>query len=123
MEQPLIAVDDVPDTGTVRADFFGRQVLVTEVEGRPRVYLDSCPHLGGPLERKDDKLVCAWHMAEFGLDGRCLRGPARVDSRAIVLPTRVIDGVVTYVYTPPDDTPGAHEDDAHLGCRLSDHVS
>ena len=119
MEQPLIAVDKVPATGTVAADFFGRPVLVTMVGGRPRAYINSCPHLGGPLERDGDKLVCAWHLAEFGLDGGCQRGPARADSRAIVLPTRVIDGVVTYVYTAPDGTPGAHEDETHLGVRLA----
>ncbi len=119
MEQPIIAVEEVPEIGTVRADFLGRQVIVTKVDGRPRVYLDSCPHFGGPLERDGDKLVCGWHMAEFGLDGRCLRGPARADSRAIVLPTRMIDGVVTYVYNAPPDTPGAHEDDAHLTSRLT----
>lgn len=118
MEQPLIALDDVPDTGAVRVDFFDRVVLVTKVDGKPRAYLDTCPHFGGPLERQGDKLVCGWHMAEFGLNGRCLRGPARAESRAIVLPTRVIDGVVTYVYTPPEGTPGAHEDDSHLVSRL-----
>ncbi len=118
MEQPLIALDDVPDFGAVRVDFFERAVLVTKVKGKPRAYLDICPHFGGPLERHGDKLVCGWHMAEFGLDGRCLRGPARAESRAIVLPTRVIDGVVTYVYTPPEGTPGAHEDDSHLVSRL-----
>lgn len=119
MEQTLIALNEVPDTGTVPADFLGRPVLVTKVGGRPRAYIDSCPHLGGPLERDGDKLVCAWHLAEFGLDGRCQRGPARADSRAIVLPTRVIDGVVTYVYTAPEGTPGAHEDETDLGFRLA----
>ena len=119
MEEPIIVVDEVPETGTVRADFFGRPVIVTKVDGRARVYVDSCPHFGGPLEREGDKLVCGWHMAEFALDGRCLRGPARADSRAIVLPTRVVDGLVTYVYSPPEGTPGAHEDDAHLASRLA----
>ena len=119
MEQQLIPLEEVPDTGAVRADFFGRPVLVTKVDGKARAYVDSCPHFGGPLERQGDKLVCGWHMAEFGLDGRCLRGPARADTRAIVLPTRVIDGVVTYVYTAPEGTPGAHEEDAHLASRLA----
>ncbi len=119
MEQPLIAVAEVPDTGSARAEFFGRPVVVTKVDGKPRAFVDACPHFGGPLERNGDKLVCQWHMAEFGLDGHCLRGPARADSRAMVLPTRIIDGVVSYVYTPPEGTPGAHEDDTHLSSRLN----
>lgn len=123
MEEPLIAVTEVPDEGTARADFYGHPVLVTNVGGRPRAFVDSCPHFGGPLQRDGEKLVCEWHHAEFGLDGRCLKGPARADSRAMVLPTRVVDGVVTYVYTPPEGTPGAHEGDAQLELRLADEGS
>lgn len=119
MEKALIPLQDIPETGAVKADFFGRPVLVTKVDGRARVYADSCPHFGGPLERQGDKLVCGWHEAEFALDGRCLRGPARADSRAMVLPTRVVDGVVTFVYTAPEGTPGAHEDDSHVTDRLT----
>jgi len=123
MEQPLIAADQIPETGTVKADLFGRSVVVTKVDGRPRAILNVCPHFGGPLEREGDKLVCGWHKAEFGLDGRCLRGPARADSRAMVLPVRVIDGMVTYVYTAPEGTPGAHEDDTHLASRTEGPLS
>ena len=102
MEHPIVALQDVPETGSIRAGLFERPVLVTRVEGAPRAYVDSCPHLGGPLDRKGERLVCAWHGAEFSLDGRCLQGPAHEDSRAIVLPTRVIDGVITYVYSPEE---------------------
>ncbi len=119
MEQPLVAETEVPTDGAVRAEFFGRDVLVTRVDGRPRAYLDSCPHFGGPLERQGDHFVCGWHYAEFRLDGRCQRGPARAESRLVVLPTQVIDGIVTYVYTPPEGTPGAHEDDGDLEDRLA----
>ncbi len=121
MEQPLIAHSEVPETGVVRADFFGRDVLVTRVEGRARAYLDSCPHFGGPLERDGDTFVCTWHEARFGLDGRCQRGPARTDARLVVLPTRIIDDVVTYVYTAPEGTPGAHESERDIAGRLADN--
>ena len=49
MEHPLIAADQVPETGAVKADLFGRPVLVTNVDGRPRAIADVCPHFGGPL--------------------------------------------------------------------------
>lgn len=120
MEKALIGADEVPDTGTARADLFGRPVLVTKVHGRNRAYVDSCPHFGGPLERDGDKLVCGWHAAEFALDGRCTRGPARAESRVMVLPVREVDGQVTYVYTAPEGTPGAHEDDTDAASRLAD---
>ncbi len=119
MEEPIIKLEEVPDEGSVAANFFGRPVIVTKVEGRPRAFLDSCPHFGGPLERQGDALVCAWHLAEFGLDGRCRRVPARTDSRAVLLPTRVLGGVVTYTYTAPEGAPGAHEDDRDVAARLA----
>jgi len=51
------------------------------------------------MTRKNDTLVCAWHGAEFDCaKGVCLKGPARPDSELIVLPTRVEQGILTYVY-------------------------
>jgi nitrite reductase/ring-hydroxylating ferredoxin subunit len=47
-------------------------------------YVNSCPHLGTPLEWTPDRflshdsslIVCATHGAEFRIaDGACLRGP------------------------------------------------
>jgi nitrite reductase/ring-hydroxylating ferredoxin subunit len=35
--------------------------LVFKVEGRAKAVLSICTHLGGPLERYGDKLVCEWH--------------------------------------------------------------
>ena len=48
------------------------------------VYVNSCPHLGTPLEWTPDRflshdgslIVCATHGAEFRIaDGECVRGP------------------------------------------------
>ena len=48
------------------------------------VYVNSCPHIGTPLEWTPDRflsadgsrIVCATHGAEFRIsDGDCLRGP------------------------------------------------
>jgi len=99
MKVPLCSVDDIPAEGTTTVDFFGREVLVMQVDGAPKAVLNVCLHLGGPLCREEDKLVCVWHTAEFDLrDGRRLKGPARADTRLVILPTRVEDGVLTYVY-------------------------
>ncbi len=99
MEQPLIAVDDIPDEGAVTVDFFGREVLVYNVDGLPRATANVCTHLGGPLQRCDGGFVCAWHGATFdGASGARLSGPAAPGSRLMTLPTRVVDGVLTYVW-------------------------
>jgi nitrite reductase/ring-hydroxylating ferredoxin subunit len=99
MKVPLCKVDEVPGEGTKTVDFFGREVLVMSVEGKPKAVMNVCMHLGGPLQRECDKLVCAWHSAEFSIaDGRRLKGPARPDARVMILPTRVEDDTLMYVY-------------------------
>lgn len=99
MKVPLCRVDEIPADGTKTVDFFGREVLVMNVEGKPKAIMNVCMHLGGPLERDGDTLVCPWHGAAFSCtDGRRLVGPARADARLMTLPTRVEEGVLTYVY-------------------------
>lgn len=99
MQQALIAIDDIPEQGTVTVDFFGREVLVYLADGTPRATANVCTHLGGPLERCGSKLVCAWHGATFNVTtGDRLSGPAPRDSRLMHLPTKVIDGKLTYVW-------------------------
>ena len=99
MKVPLCKVDEIPEAGTKTVDFFGREALVLRVNGTPKAIMSTCLHLGGPLHQEGNRLVCAWHGAEFALDdGHRLKGPARADARLMVLPTRVEDGVLTYVY-------------------------
>ncbi|MGE5850349.1 MAG: Rieske (2Fe-2S) protein [Candidatus Methylomirabilota bacterium] len=99
MKVPLCPLEGIPDEGAKTIDFFGREVLVFKVDGKPKAILNICMHLGGPMLRASDRLVCQWHGAEFDCHhGNALKGPARPDSRLITLPTRVEDGVLTYVY-------------------------
>ncbi len=99
MKVPLCRVDEIPEEGAKALDFFGREVLALKAEGRPKAIMNVCMHLGGPLHCEGEKLVCAWHGAEFSCaDGRRRVGPGRPDARLLILPTRVEDGVLTYVY-------------------------
>ena len=99
MKVPLCSVAEIPDNGAKEITFFGRSVLVYKVDGRPRAIANVCLHLGGPLQCEGDTFVCAWHGAAFSsTDGRRIKGPARQDARLMVLPTRVEDDVLTYVY-------------------------
>ncbi len=61
MEVALAPVDEIPEGGIKKVDFFGRAVLLTKTEGRPRAIMDCCMHLGGPLEQDGEKLVCGAH--------------------------------------------------------------
>ena len=99
MKQPLVRLEEIPEDGVAKVEFFGREVLVRMVDGRPRAFVNACLHLGGPLELDGGRFVCQWHDAEFDAKtGRNLAGPARRDSRLMILPTRVEDGVLTYVW-------------------------
>lgn len=100
MQVPLVPVDEIPAEGSKSVEFFGRDVHVVQIEGRPRAYVNTCLHLGGPLRCEDRRFVCEWHDAEFSVDsGERLGGPAPAGSRLMVLPTRVIDGILHYVYS------------------------
>ncbi|MGH8692755.1 MAG: Rieske (2Fe-2S) protein [Burkholderiales bacterium] len=98
MKVPLCKVADIPETGTAAVDLFGREVLVFRQADRPKAVLNYC-NLGGPMKLEGDKLVCQWHGALFSCaDGACLQGPARPETRLIVLPTRVEGSELFYVY-------------------------
>jgi nitrite reductase/ring-hydroxylating ferredoxin subunit len=106
MREPLIPVSDIPATGTVSADLLGREILVTMVNGKPRAFVNVCMHHGGPLSLEGDTFVCAWHGSTFeARTGHALSGPVRPDARLIMLPTRIEEGMLVYVYE-------THEDDS-----------
>ncbi len=114
MRVPLCRVDEIPMEGAVAIEFFGREAFALRVEGRPKAIMNVCMHLGGPLHREGEKLVCAWHGAEWSCaTGRHLAGPGRPDVRLLTLPTTIEDGVLTYVYgenatlLAPDDRESA----------------
>jgi nitrite reductase/ring-hydroxylating ferredoxin subunit len=95
----LIRLDQVPETGTVTAELLGREILIMLQDGKPRAFVNVCMHHGGMLDLHGDRFICQWHGQEYeARTGRAIRGPARPDARLIMLPVRVEDGIVTYVY-------------------------
>ena len=86
--QPLCRLEDIPDGGS--------ESFVAEVNGEKQslavlrrgssvwVYVNSCPHIGAPLDfkkgkflnREETHIICANHGALFEVgDGMCVRGP------------------------------------------------
>lgn len=99
MRHPLIPVNEIPPEGAAAAELLGREVLVMLQGGKPRAFVNVCMHHGGPLSLDGDTFTCQWHGARYDArTGRVIEGPARPDARLIMLPTRVVNGVVTYVY-------------------------
>jgi nitrite reductase/ring-hydroxylating ferredoxin subunit len=71
------------------------------------VYVNSCPHIGTPLDWTPDRflsadgrlIVCATHGAEFRIaDGECLWGPCRGERLERVM-IQIKDGTI---YVPVD---------------------
>jgi nitrite reductase/ring-hydroxylating ferredoxin subunit len=92
-------VNEIPADGVKKVDFFGREALVYQQDGVPKAVMNTCMHLGGPLEQQGQKFVCGWHGAEFSCaDGHRLKGPARAGTQLMFLPTRVEDGTLFYVW-------------------------
>ncbi len=103
--RPLCRLGDLPDGG---AKGFGPPsggfTGLFAVRRGPLafVYVNSCPHLGVPLDWAPDRfltadgerIICATHGAEFRVaDGLCLRGPCLGDRlEAVMIDIR--DGVI-----------------------------
>lgn len=77
----------------------GRKLLAVRRDGRPYVYLNSCPHRGLALEWREDDFLdasgsllrCAHHGALFLIeDGECVTGPC-AGERLQALPVREDD--------------------------------
>lgn len=69
------------------------------LDGKPRAYANVCLRHGGPLTLEGDTFVCDWHGSMLeARKGKAVSGPVRSDARLMMLPTRVEDGLLAYVY-------------------------
>ncbi len=99
MKQVLIPISEIPQVGAVTVLLMGREVLVVMLDGKPRAFVNTCMHHGGPMTLEGDRFTCEWHGSQFeARTGKALSGPVRLDARLMMLPTRVEGGMLTYVY-------------------------
>ncbi|MCK8783269.1 Rieske 2Fe-2S domain-containing protein [Roseomonas sp. NAR14] len=102
-ERVLCRLDEIPDGGArgfgaAPGGFTG--LFAVRRGERAFVFVNSCPHIGVPLEIVPDRfldargelIVCSVHGARFRVaDGLCVAGPCLGDSLEAV-PSRVQDG-------------------------------
>jgi len=86
----LGTLDDIPNPGA-KGFVFGEgtaqfDMFVVRKDNTVAAYVNSCPHIGTPLEFMKDKflnadstsIVCSTHGAHFRIeDGFCFKGPCR----------------------------------------------
>ena len=68
---PVATRDELRRKGMVKAEAMGTQLCVVWNNGSPRVFADSCPHLGLPLtygKLDGQRLRCAYHGWTFDTD-------------------------------------------------------
>lgn len=100
MRHELCKLSDIPDQGSRVLPFFGREIHVwKDASGRPRAAANACLHFGGPLERKEGRLVCPWHGASYDMDsGQRVEGPGHSGARLMFLSTRAEGDGFYYVW-------------------------
>ncbi len=102
----LCALDDIPDgdsIGFICESPDGRRAfLVVRSGDQAFVYVNSCPHIGSPLDFEPGQflnlekthIMCSTHGALFEIaDGHCISGPCAGKGLEKVS-TRIVDGKI-----------------------------
>ncbi len=104
--QVLCRLDDIPDPGAKGLSIgFGdawRDVFLVRARGAVHGFINSCPHVGTPLDflpdrfltRDGTQILCSTHGARFEIPtGRCVAGPCFGRSLQTV-PVKVHKGLI-----------------------------
>jgi nitrite reductase/ring-hydroxylating ferredoxin subunit len=109
-QRALCRLEDIADGGAkgfppAQGGFTG--LMAVRQGNAVYVYVNSCPHIGTPLDWTPDRflsadgkrIICATHGAEFQVaDGLCIRGPCHGD-RLEPVESQIKDGII---YVPQD---------------------
>lgn len=93
MEPPsggLCRIDDIPEPGakglSIGCGDARRDIFLVRAQGRIYGFVNSCPHIGTPLDflpdrfltRDGTQILCSTHGARFEIaTGLCIAGPCR----------------------------------------------
>ena len=100
MPTTLCHIDELTDPGAKGFEIDEHNLFAIKRDGEVFVYLNSCPHIGIPLEFLPDDfldseqrfILCANHGALFEIDnGMCVSGPCHGQA-LIAVPFRINDG-------------------------------
>lgn len=102
MTTPLCSIDEISDPGARGFEIGDHNIFAVKRDGEIFVYLNSCPHIGIPLEFLPDDfldaeqryILCANHGALFEIDsGQCVSGPCPGQA-LIAVPFILNNGVI-----------------------------
>jgi nitrite reductase/ring-hydroxylating ferredoxin subunit len=104
MTETLCRLEDIDDPGAKGFTLPGakgpREIFVVRTGREVQAYVNSCPHIGTPLEFQPDRfltrdrseILCSTHGARFEVaTGRCIAGPCHGQS-LVRVSIRVVEG-------------------------------
>ena len=97
----VMEADDLWEGELTAAEVTGTMLVLMNVGGEVRVYLDRCPHLASRLSEGDldgCTLTCAMHLWEF--DALTGKGTNPGNSQLSVVQARVADGNIEVLLPP-----------------------
>ncbi len=109
---PLCRLEEIPDGGAkgfdLGADYDPREIFLLREGKEVYGYVNSCPHMGTPLEMIEDQfvnddgfIVCSTHGALFEIDdGACIAGPCMGDFLTSIRLEIAADGQVLLTGLP-----------------------
>ena len=100
VEVPIAPIDEIPNTGSKLADFFGRTLhVVRDEQGSPAIYMNVCTNFGGTLACVDGEFRCEWHGATFDArTGRRTGGLAPNGTQLMRMPAVERNGTLFSVF-------------------------
>jgi nitrite reductase/ring-hydroxylating ferredoxin subunit len=103
---PVAKVGEIAP-GRTKTFKLGHQLAIAYNDaGSVKAYLNSCTHMGGPVELAPDGTTfrCRWHQAEFSAaSGEALEGQAPKNTRLKPIELTEEAGTVFALWMLPDD--------------------
>lgn len=102
MPTTLCHIDEIADPGAKGFEIGDHNLFAVKRDGEVFVYVNSCPHIGIPLEFLPDDfldsdqryILCANHGALFEVeDGMCISGPCHGQA-LLAVPHRILGGMI-----------------------------
>ena len=70
----------------------GQAVVVLNMDGRPKAYLDKCPHMGGQMRFDGKRLKCSLHGALFDAETGMGKSPPVEEGAKLTSVKLVMEG-------------------------------
>ncbi|OGL74648.1 hypothetical protein A3C96_04345 [Candidatus Uhrbacteria bacterium RIFCSPHIGHO2_02_FULL_60_10] len=89
---PLGKLSEIPTGQFKKYPLGDRTVVVLNLDGQPKAYLDYCPHMGGQMRFDGKRLKCALHGALFDAETGMGKSPPVEEGAKLTAVKLIIEG-------------------------------